>query len=933
MTTDPKNGRCQVPVPTRLSHDIELQFLVAYVHTSDVDPDHNGVSILPPILRVNSNASAAEGFIISHMVATLRDNDMRVKKQGQSHDDVWVVCSSSASRHDMEEDVVVHNSGRYRWLAIELRSPVFWDELCAYEEARLVVNLLKSKYRLRVNATCGFHVGIGNGSLYFDTRTLKRAAAFLFTSDPILSRLHVPWRRIGAFSASIRYASLLACWKGVKPSDADKYAQEMARSLLDQGCILDPLPVVPWSDQSRNEKDFGGKDNWERHANTLVTNGPLMALSDRISSDPRQLREFVSRPSRDSEDSMGGAWYRRLQRYMMTPMFRAACVVAFKHDRVNTLSPQEQYYVLQLAQCQTLYGHMDLLRLDDSEIRFLVSNCAPYTENTWMTGRWDPVSGCFTVEEARIGDELDHPKPLAYNEIIAPKILRNLARQISPQHMSSEGESGTSEEDTSDSEFALTSGEFMPDAWDGLHNVAASDFKSPLSEFELATFGEIQSILDNNNDGSSRQASNDSDDSVTGSAPSSGDFIPGAWQALYNAAPSSSNLDTSGSGQPGAESDNLGTDSVPSSDGFMPAAWQGLRTVTPPNANNASLSELEIISRSEANSVSDRDHDSSSGRETGDETGKLDSTPAGDSLGSGSSSPFLSQVSTPIRSNDGNLGGPSPPLLQLSTPDRNGGSNKSSPPLLHRVTRSELIRKINKISKKFAPHDVSQLDQSYMDLIATINGGSLLRYGWQRIPWLPGPDCRVGRPDPAPPRAFDEEVCRGGNGNKCKEHPVTDTLTGVAVITETGSAAALAYLLSNATTSTTKSAPLPLNYDFHAYEASELGKAGATDTKKRTRTLVFREAAGSLDAEWIITWTRICHGIVRFCRDASVFDFLLVIERVASEEYWQRDRRRSASSEQKVGVLYDVCDLLEDIGLFGEAAFVRRQEKRSGPPR
>ncbi|KAI0395136.1 hypothetical protein F5Y17DRAFT_225730 [Xylariaceae sp. FL0594] len=146
-------------------------------------------------------------FIVSQVVATLRDNGLRAKKHGRDDNDEWVVCVTSSSCPRTEErDLIPNNPGSYRWLAIELRSRVFQDELAAYEEMRLVVNLLKLRYRLRAKATCGFQVGIGTGFLYFDTRTLKRTAAFLFAADPILSRLHIPWRRIARYSASVRYA-------------------------------------------------------------------------------------------------------------------------------------------------------------------------------------------------------------------------------------------------------------------------------------------------------------------------------------------------------------------------------------------------------------------------------------------------------------------------------------------------------------------------------------------------------------------------------------------------------------------------------------------------------------------------------------------------------------------------------------------------------
>ncbi|RYC55119.1 hypothetical protein CHU98_g11091, partial [Xylaria longipes] len=111
------------------------------------------------------------------------------------------------------------------------------------------------------------------------------------------------------------------------------------------------------------------------------------------------------------------------------------------------------------------------------------------------------------------------------------------------------------------------------------------------------------------------------------------------------------------------------------------------------------------------------------------------------------------------------------------------------------------------------------------------------------------------------------------------------------------------------------------NYNFGAYA---LGSLGFDEGWKRT--IEFREAAGSLDPDWIITWANICVGILRFCRDASVIDFITVLERVVREE----ERQRTANDDEG---MYDVCDLLEDMCLFTEATTIRERERKLGPPR
>ncbi|KAI0108729.1 putative amidoligase enzyme-domain-containing protein [Nemania sp. FL0031] len=81
--------------------------------------------------------------------------------------------------------------------------------------------------------------------------------------------------------------------------------------------------------------------------------------------------------------------------------------------------------------------------------------------------------------------------------------------------------------------------------------------------------------------------------------------------------------------------------------------------------------------------------------------------------------------------------------------------------------------------------------------------------------------------------------------------------------------------------------------------------------KRFLRTIEFRLGDGSLDAEWVSTWAKICTGIFKFAIYSSVSDFASVLANC--------DR---ASTEDGS---YDVVDLLDEMGLFAEA---ERAEKR-----
>lgn len=107
-----------------------------------------------------------------------------------------------------------------------------------------------------------------------------------------------------------------------------------------------------------------------------------------------------------------------------------------------------------------------------------------------------------------------------------------------------------------------------------------------------------------------------------------------------------------------------------------------------------------------------------------------------------------------------------------------------------------------------------------------------------------------------------------------------------------------------------------LNYDFKAFRRPH---------SRHTRlTFEFREAAGSMDPDWIAVWARICVGLVAFARDAPKKEFRTVVDRLArAEEKEQAEaeegRRRGASCR------YDVLDFLANVGLQEEAAFIQHR--------
>ncbi|KAI1651791.1 putative amidoligase enzyme-domain-containing protein [Daldinia loculata] len=235
--------------------------------------------------------------------------------------------------------------------------------------------------------------------------------------------------------------------------------------------------------------------------------------------------------------------------------------------------------------------------------------------------------------------------------------------------------------------------------------------------------------------------------------------------------------------------------------------------------------------------------------------------------------------------------------------------------------------------QKMRPHDVNNLTalyQSEVDKYAFIPDAM-----WDRIGWvpsilnpLPDPAGEYAKRDPIFSNAYMYE-----DSPAIKAHPITSGIQGIANLAACDSAMAVATLLEG---------PFGrrLNYNFKNYSAPVLRDEREDRFRSANpRTIEFREAAGTLDAKWISTWARITAGLVRFARRASPVDFLVVLDKLMEQE----DRDVAIKAAKANGTYdpadhdeedrYDVCDLLEDIGLFCDAALIRKREEEFGPPR
>ncbi|GAP83375.2 hypothetical protein SAMD00023353_0202740 [Rosellinia necatrix] len=918
-----------VPVGTRLSQGVELEFLVAYLFTSDVDPDEQNQSSLAPILRIeaddDADPDAIDEVVEEHIRTTLRNHGLRVRDHSRAKEDgpsylidldEWDVGTDLTVRRGIEESELSRMKlGEYQWLGVELRSPARWDRPDAYDEIQFVVNLLKAKYRVRVNPSCGLHVHVGNGSRYFDARTLKRVGAFFFAADPMLSRLHAPWRRAGLnFSNSIRYGSQLACTRGMKAADADKLVMVEASAIEMEdleGFALETMPVVPWSDRSREEVDFGGREKWKQYADARVRDGPYLTLSEdpslsissETSGDSITTQSGSPSPATPSDSDGGGAYYRRFQKLMGTPRFQKLCLEELGHRNTESLEHEESYALLFLDQCEELFGSRPVDELSDPEFYEVVLACAPYLEVTRSGWDWDHGTSMFTMRESQFL-KLFHPRPIGCtpweNVIANMDRVGQLRRSKAEEEASQDLEHNTN--DAAAPEGAVSS---KDDAEDGPDRITKRLYDRLDELMEQPTFP-LEFV-----------------DKLLEVTPSEGLAASGG-QGMSSTV-SSAQITNPESSKSGDAFTN--TEIIPSSTVSSPAQMDNSGNLTD-SSSDSNISEER--QRQPARPFSSSPYTSDSSPDHTDRgrgfkppafmkrRQRLAPQPTGSPPGTSDSS----DDSTPPASENSSLFATVASWVETGEKAAGSGGDDDDD------DDDDDNAHVNNYPK-LRPHDPSRLPESYIRHISS--EANLGPDHWQRISWLPRPG-GLGTPDPAtmhPAEAIIGTRAGAGPGGicECGGHAVTDTRAGLATILGVGSGAAVAAALD----SPHYGARLNYNLTHYAVDvlSSERHGCGAK------RTLEFREAAGSLDAELVVTLTRVAAGVVRFCRDAGVDRFLEVLERVVREE--ERQRRVKDGDEEdedrEDGGVYDVCDLLEDMGLFAEAAVIRRREAVFGPPR
>ncbi|KAG9229264.1 putative amidoligase enzyme-domain-containing protein [Amylocarpus encephaloides] len=178
--------------PSTSTFGIELECYIGFLPCfSPPDPRWATTTFEP------NGSGTIEQPIFTHVRATLRSMGLPQR---------WLVTKDYSLSRGLAgpED--------WKWIGIEVISPVLTMEGGGLEEAKRVVAVLNRTYRITHDRNTGFHVHVGYGRNGFTIRTLRNLMATLWTFEGVIETIHPANRRNdqNSFCLSLQGRSFLS---------------------------------------------------------------------------------------------------------------------------------------------------------------------------------------------------------------------------------------------------------------------------------------------------------------------------------------------------------------------------------------------------------------------------------------------------------------------------------------------------------------------------------------------------------------------------------------------------------------------------------------------------------------------------------------------------------------------------------------------------
>lgn len=233
---------------------IELEFIVFYQKQEYVDACYRAHSHSPSVADY-------EEVLAQHMVDELRANNFPVNNPHVDNSDNWTVSSDSTV--GLERDEVPRHLDGSEWYPVELKSPAYRYRMEALTEVQRALDLVKEKFEIFVNETCGFHVHVGNRNRGFTVETLKNLALLVTVFERQINQLHPRHRNSNSWCDTPRLQfQSLNLWEVVEAIEAMPDIENLVLLMC------------------RN-RQFGGASKYQAYNFTNLTRGNLRTIEFR----------------------------------------------------------------------------------------------------------------------------------------------------------------------------------------------------------------------------------------------------------------------------------------------------------------------------------------------------------------------------------------------------------------------------------------------------------------------------------------------------------------------------------------------------------------------------------------------------------------------------------------------------------------------------
>lgn len=196
-------------MPAAFTFGIELEYLVPYIFTGDIDPEPKETRVIDRSTPMEQSFRNAEGIVIDNVVynrvlSTLQFAGLPAAKMPKLPIGALPTQWSAVADESLTETDEMEEMYGNCFVPLELVSPVLSVDRASFRSIRLAVDAVVSKHRLFPTESCGYHVHVGRGTEGFTLPVLKNIAAFVWTFELQLSSLHPRERHSNGYACSMR---------------------------------------------------------------------------------------------------------------------------------------------------------------------------------------------------------------------------------------------------------------------------------------------------------------------------------------------------------------------------------------------------------------------------------------------------------------------------------------------------------------------------------------------------------------------------------------------------------------------------------------------------------------------------------------------------------------------------------------------------------